>query len=847
MVGPLLLATTLLLQVQAKAQVSRDSTGKEVSLQVRIGGASETDSNKRIPVTAAHLATAFHDPLARTMLIGARVARLRQDSALRTYDAKIRQRISVGMNLKASGRDRLVMRDEGVARVQWQRDVGAVVDLLGKRTTVPVADDPEQIDQSSRSSLQLPIPYFPGRETLWIGASIAQTSVDQSSFVHPIATGAEAYYKYSSGDSVSYTLPDGKIIMLKELRVEARQPHWNVIVGSFWFDQASWQLVRAVYRPSIEMDIWQVAAESAERDTTNKDDDVPWWVKGLVSPMKASMNVFTVEYSLFEGRFWLPVSQGAEGKLQAMMLRVPVNFEERVEYTGVNGPVDVVKPMAAVRAPALTQRQYRDSLAKAGADKATIDSLAKARRVADSTRIATRAKTRQDSIKTHDRTLRDSMATAGLTRKVQDSIVAARSKAHSDSVTKGLIEQRACEQRGTQTQRRIRAYNNSVDVLLRVPCDLRALAHSPELPASAYDPNEEVFGTKQRDELMHALDFGLQAGWGPQKPAITWGFSQSRYNRVEGFSTGIGIRQELGAGYTWSGVLRGSQGDRQLGGEAGIERSNGRSTMRLNAYRRLVSASDWGTPLSFSSSFPALLYGRDEGVYYRAWGAELLRTTDRNKRLDWRVFAEHEWTAERTTRFSLFGGSHDRSLGDNVVANAGNFIGGSVRWRQSWGLAPRGWKTFADLRLEGAGGTLDYGRGALDLSVSRALFGPISFGILGAGGTSVGDLPAQRQWFLGGAPTVRGQVIGVDSAHAGNAFWFARTELARDRNASRWSLFADLGWAGDRSSDWGRSQRLLSGVGIGSSFLQGLMRFDLSRGLWPRQKWRLDFSLDAPF
>jgi hypothetical protein len=841
MVASLLLATTLLTQVQVQASGSggRDT----VAVQVRLGGSSGRDSVRRIPVTAAHLATAFHDAGARALLMGARESRLRQDSGLKSYDAKARQRISVGMALRATGRERLMVRDEGVARIQWDRSVGAVVDLLGKRTTVPMADDPEQIDEGVRNELSLPIPYFPGRETLWMGGSVAQVSVDEGSFVHPLAEGSEAYYKYSSGDSVIYTLPGDKHLTLRELRIEARQPHWNLIVGSFWFDQASSQLVRAVYRPSIEMDIWQVATESAERDTS-KNEDVPWWVKGLVSPMKASMNVFTVEYGLFEGRFWLPTSQGAEGKLQVMMIRVPVDFEERYEYASVNAPVDVAKPMAAVRAPPPTPKMIRDSLAKLGLDKAGVDSAIKARFVTDSARRNALARARRDSATARTKATRDSLKNAGFSPKGIDSVVNARFRQRQDSITKARAS--ACEAQGNTT-RRIRRYDGSVDVLIRVPCDLKALAHSPELPASAYDPNEEVFSKKQRDELMDALDFGLQAGWGPQKIGVTWGFGQSRYNRVEGFSTGIGLRQELGMGYAWNAQLRGSQGDRQLNGEFGVDRGNGRTTLKLNAYHRLVSANDWGSPLTFSASVRALVRGRDEGIYYRAWGAELLRTSDRKRLLEWRLFAEHESTAERTTRFSLFGGSHDKHFIDNIDATSGTYAGGSVRLRQSWGTDPLGWKASADFRLEGAGGERNYGRGALDLSVTHRLIGPVSFGITGAGGSSVGDLPIQRQWFLGGAATVRGQTVGLDSVHTGNAFWFSRAELSRGNTSSRYALFGDLGWAGARTGDWGRSQRLLSGVGVGSSFLQGLIRFDLTRGLWPRKGWSLDFSVDAPF
>jgi len=39
----------------------------------------------------------------------------------------------------------------------------------------------------------------------------------------------------------------------------------------------------------------------------------------------------------------------------------------------------------------------------------------------------------------------------------------------------------------------------------------------------------------------------------------------------------------------------------------------------------------------------------------------------------------------------------------------------------------------------------------------------------------------------------------------------------------------------------------MSGVGVGSSFFDGLMRMDLARGLYPKQRWRFDFSLEARF
>ena len=102
----------------------------------------------------------------------------------------------------------------------------------------------------------------------------------------------------------------------------------------------------------------------------------------------------------------------------------------------------------------------------------------------------------------------------------------------------------------------------------------------------------------------------------------------------------------------------------------------------------------------------------------------------------------------------------------------------------------------------------------------------------------------QRWWYLGGTETIRGQ--RADSAQSGNAFWLGRLELARTDVGVRTSLFGDIGWAGDRTK-FSEVGRLLSGVGIGVSGLDGLIRVDVARGIYPRQETRVNLYLDARF
>src|SRR5690606_28490598 len=146
-----------------------------------------------------------------------------------------------------------------------------------------------EIDTDAGASV--PIPYLPGQETLWIGTGLAEVEVNDRGPVNPLALGAEAYYRYASGDSLSLRLPDGRQIRLHELKIRPREPRWNVSVGSLWFDFENAQLVRAVYRLATPIDIWKVAEEDG-------DDDVPGVVKAVLNPMRATVKAVTVEYGL---------------------------------------------------------------------------------------------------------------------------------------------------------------------------------------------------------------------------------------------------------------------------------------------------------------------------------------------------------------------------------------------------------------------------------------------------------------------------------------------------------------------------------------------------------------------
>jgi hypothetical protein len=684
------------------------------------------------------------DETAMQFLARARIARLRNDSALASYEATALQRVTMSVGLRAIGGERIAYRRESAARVHWDRTQGSWVEVLGARSFRGAFSGNFGGDSDRDLAQAVALPYFPGREPLWSGdgmvtdfvgqARAASDSVNTRELVNPLAHGAEAFYEFTIGDSTFITFPDGRRITLRELRITARRPQWNLIVGSFWFDDATADLVRAVYRLSMPTDILAITAERGD------DRRPPVWLRGFVSPLTSSIDIIAVEYALIDQRFWLPQLQWLEGKVTAGPARATLRIEHRFSYAAVNG---VTPP-----APAPT-----------------------------------------DSART-------------------------------------LV---------------VRRYGGAIAIATHIPRDRDALARSPLLPASILDDDEEVFDASARRELTDVLGIGLQPGWAPQSPTWSYGLPVSRYNRVEGLSTGLGVAQALGRGYTVVALLRASAADRQLNGELTTTRTNGRREIGVAAYRRLAAMNDWDEPLSLSASIPALLFGRDNGAYFRTSGVELTQRSTRWSGLHARLFVERQRSASVETRWSAFG-DRDR-VPENPAATPVTITGVSLHATPQVGTDPQRWRVAGEVAVEAATGTVDYARGLAEMTLSHGLGGALIGGVTAALGSSVGELPPQRAFYLGGPSSVRGhRALSV----TGDAFWMARTELGAELRVVRPALFADIGWAGTRNA-WRDIGRPLSGAGVGASVFDGLMRIDVSRGMSPVRQWRLDVYLDARF
>jgi hypothetical protein len=781
-----MLATLLAVFAFQQATVTVTAGNEKSGVRVHVTDTDSTaqrDSTKKKPkkfisATPAQIESAYPDGATRTFVARARAARLAQDSTIISYEASTLQRLTIGVGISKFGRDRTLFRNEASSRVRWSRSVGAQIDVTGRRSAAPMIGGVTDVDIEGALS---PIPYYPGRDALWLGMGVVKETEEDDDVINPLSKDAEAFYTYHTGDSISFRLPGGTTIQLREIEVRPRKADPRAIVGSFWFDATSAQLIRAAFRMSKPADLIE-----------NSDGDKPsLFARAFIPHVTASIEGVAIEYGLYQGRFWLPRSEVIEGRMTAGFARMGMSIEERFTYASVNA-LDTMPIMRARYTP------IKAPPTPAGTDTATA---------------------------------------ARLKRQYVDSVVAAREKAECDATGK----------RSVRTDR----YKGVLPLMVLIPCDTAKLSHSLELPGSIYDTKDEVFSDAERDELLARAKSMMPPlpMYGLPHPTVEYGPDMQRYNRVEGLSLAAGISQQVALGTTVSFTPRIGTADRVFNAELAVSRLNGNGMRQLSVYRRLNASNDWGHPLSFGAGASAFLFGRDEGFYYRSTGAELSGDYVLGHSLDWRLFTEKQSDAVSRTNVSvpqLFGSS---GFGPewNIAASRIRESGASVRQVSSFGMDPNGFRLMSDVRLEGAGGDQDYGRGALDVTVSHGIGFILdrffSAAVTAGAGTSVGELPVQRLWYLGGTNSVRGQPAG---AMSGSSYWLTRTEVGYGPPSFRRAAFFDLGWAGDRTK-WSEMGRPASGVGVGWSFLDGLVRMDVARGLFPTKQIHTALYLDARF
>lgn len=733
----------------------------------------------QFPQGSSRASDSYLDSGASDLVARARARRERAERLVTAYQVTVTQRIGAG--LRALRRDRLVFHQELVARIDWRRDGQSRIEVTGARQGIPVAARGDEV------------PDDVGEQVRWLVINPAEDYLrlmgdDADGFSYPIREGGEADYRYASGDTTTITLPGGRTLRLLELRVVPRRAEFRLMSGSLWFDEETFGLVRAVFRPARPFDI--------ELDGDSDDvRDVP----AVLRPVRAEVRYVTLEYGLYDLRWWMPRYVAVDAEAQFSAVRMPLRFERIYEGYRVEGGSP--PPLGSTFRPAGTVRR-----------RARGDTLA----------------SRADSIRADS-----------LRRAVREC----RDRARSDPEVQRL--ERRERDRAIRVRVRVCARRDESDSALAivVPEDGAALLANPQLGPPILDMGDVV----SEGELRQ---LAREIGAIPERPWQFHAFLPSgvgsvlrhaRYNRIEALSLGVGSTLDFGR-LAADGLVRIGVADLEPNVEIGLARPARTARFRLGLYRRLAAANAETRPFALINSLSAVLAQRDDGEYFRTLGGEVSATDAGSGWWSWRVFGERQRLAMVETQASLPHIFDDSSrFRPNIAADRADEAGASLTVR-AWTTLSRTVRLGAEATVDGATGTFDYGRGALTLRGTLTPAGPLALALEAAAGTSSGALPVQADWFLGGPATLRGYDGAV---RRGPAFWRGRAEIGNSLPAVRLALFSDVGWAGPRRDF--ASGRPLLGVGAGASVLDGIVRLDLARGLRAPRGWRLDVYLDALF
>lgn len=382
-------------------------------------------------------------------------------------------------------------------------------------------------------------------------------------------------------------------------------------------------------------------------------------------------------------------------------------------------------------------------------------------------------------------------------------------------------------------------------VLTLIPWEEEELAESPHLPPPIWDDFGPGISEEDVEDMFGEITDLPEAPLGVAPVRFTWGYQGSdllRYNRIEGLSVGARVEKEF---RYFSGDLTARIGtaDRTPDLSLGVVRDRPHRRLALRGYYGLRSVDERQTALGAGSSATALLFGRDDGEYYRAAGASVDWLPGSTDRRWYRVgiYGEYQEAVERNTDKafpSLWDGVDFRP---NIGADEATQFGALVRVSPWWGPDRTRVQGGLDGLFQGEAGDFRFFRASLTASLLLPITETTQAAIEVAGGNGWGDLPVQRQWFLGGASTLRGY---SGSTLTGTAYTRGRVELSRGLQAMGFTVFGDWGWAG---SEWDelRFDRGRYSAGMGVSIMDGLIRLDVSRALKTPTGWRLDLYLGS--
>jgi hypothetical protein len=287
----------------------------------------------------------YQDATAAALHAAALANRARRDDQVIQYTAIVRQRIAAA--LRTPLKDRTLYRAEAAHRVVWNREAGLIVQALALREQTPVG----VVDRDNDGPTDLGLfdaAFDPMNDRLLFGLAdrdddLGDPAEDDFWFEHPLYPEWRDAYRFTSGDTLTLSLPDGRRVRAIELQVVPVVADVHRMTGALWIEPVTGALVRAVYRLSDTFDAMRDIAELREEEEAGSFRFVP----GLFTPWTAEISMIAVDYSLWDFGVWMPRSFRAEGIIGAGILKAPATFDVSYEMESVTTEASLTDSAAA--------------------------------------------------------------------------------------------------------------------------------------------------------------------------------------------------------------------------------------------------------------------------------------------------------------------------------------------------------------------------------------------------------------------------------------------------------------------------------------------------------------------
>ena len=263
-----------------------------------------------LPLAQQDTHLTYASPATRELVVRAAARHAAQDSAVTDYRARIRYRLSISLGRRRWARAPVAAVEEQEALVAWQLPNDLRVDVVGRRyrsrnpelNASSVFDRPWFVPRSVGDSVRIFSNEFPATGAL-----------------HPLARGAESAYHYDLLDSLDVSVPGLGEIRLYSVEVTPKRIGPALVAGRLWLDAETAQVVRFTFR-YVGTSLW-VTPDEGDSGSARLANSL---INRIVS-IDADL-----EYSLQDGRYWMPYRQAIAGTI-----RIPIVTDVVIPFQAV--------------------------------------------------------------------------------------------------------------------------------------------------------------------------------------------------------------------------------------------------------------------------------------------------------------------------------------------------------------------------------------------------------------------------------------------------------------------------------------------------------------------------------